>query len=600
MFCLSISIGLLLADLSYAGIQIDFDRDNQTYNWYTGFNYGINHSGFKFQTGFDGRSNLIKSTVNRWQENATTNFQSDLAVFKNVSFLTSGEYTINGLDRRRVRSSELAMGLAVKPFKYIEIKPMVHVDTKKRSELEARLDDQGVGYGFSADLLPFGFGSAFLDARITYDKINMTNIPSETGVGYLNSMYKLRESDTIHVSVRGEETAKQYYGPAGTAESITKQIKQEREGDFIISVRIPAGLRLRFDSNAYLTRYLYRGGIINDISSGQRDNYGRGEGYELSLGGSLKETASGEVVYRWSKSSQDYQGLQLDQDTDIGEVSLHGLLNLTERDSISGDLVLGVASFSNPNAGFSQEDWDKKTVVMNGKYTHIFSRFFTGGLSGGFSSFHQIYISGARSANNGYNDTYVLTPFVVWKPLRWLDVHQTFDIQANYITFDFDRKKISTKNRIFRRASTRTQFFIRISDDLHMKQAYYYRYEDYGQLIWEDGWQQAVSWDRRRNGMETEFVYDIAGTVDFKPSFTWEKTGNYDHRSGKVIDLDEEPSIIRSLSEEQVKMIYRAELIVKWSERRNFLINVSHRLRKFNDRPRETNDLMRVSMEYLF
>jgi hypothetical protein len=133
-----------------------------------------------------------------------------------------------------------------------------------------------------------------------------------------------------------------------------------------------------------------------------------------------------------------------------------------------------------------------------------------------------------------------------------------------------------------------------------MRQAYIYRYEDYGQLIWDDGWQQAVSWDRRRNGLETEFNYDISEVINFKPSFSWEKTGNYDHRSGEVLDPEQEPSIIRTLSEEQVKMLFEVEMIFKWNSRRNFMINVSHRLRKFNDRPRETNEYMRVSMEYLF
>jgi hypothetical protein len=139
-----------------------------------------------------------------------------------------------------------------------------------------------------------------------------------------------------------------------------------------------------------------------------------------------------------------------------------------------------------------------------------------------------------------------------------------------------------------------------ISDNLRLKQTYYYRYEDYGQLIWDDGWQQAVSWDRRRNGLETEFDYLLSGIIDFRPSFYWEKTGNYDHRQVKIYDPEEETSIIRTLGEEQVKMIFKAELIFKWNERRNFLINISHRLRKFNDRPRETNDYMRLSMEYLF
>jgi hypothetical protein len=403
---------LFFPSVSPAGIRIDFDRDNQTYNWLTGFNYSISSTNFNFRTSFNGQSNLIKGRTNRWQENATADFNSALTVFKEVSFLTSGEYTINGLDRRRVRSSELAMGLSYKPFKHIEIKPLVHADSKKRSELETQLDDQGVGYGLVASLLPVQRGGAYFDAGISYDKINLTNIPSETGLGYFNSTYKFRNSDTLYISVQGGETAKMFYGPAGSAESITKQIKQERESDFIVSVALPADLRLKFDGNAYLARYLYRGGIVDDASSVQKDNSGRGEGYEISLSGSLQEIASGAVNYRWSNAAQDYQGVALDQDTDTGEISFHGSLNLSRNDTLSGDLLLGVASFSNPNAEAAQEDWDKKTVLVNGKYTHIFGSFFTGGLSGGASSFHQIYISGARSANNGRNDTYILSPFI--------------------------------------------------------------------------------------------------------------------------------------------------------------------------------------------
>jgi len=597
---LFLAVSLFVTSRLPAGIRIDFDRDNQTYNWLTGFNYSIDNSGFNFQTSFDGQSNLIKGRTNRWQENATTDFGSELAVFKEVSFLTSGQYTINGLDRRRVRSSELAMGLSVKPARFIEIRPLVHVDNKKRSELEAQLDDQGVGYGFETRLLPLSHKGLFLDAGISYDKTNLTNIPSETGLGHFNSTYKFRDADTLYVSLKGSETAKRFYGPSGSATSITKQIKQEREGDFIASLALPANLRIKFDGNAYLTRYLYRGDISNDISSAQRDNSGRGEGYEVSLSGILREVASGAVEYRWSDATQDYQGSTLDQDTDMGEISFHGKLHLSVNDTLTGDLVMGVASFSNPNRGLSQEDWDKKTILFNGRYSHIFSDFFTGGITGGASSFHQIYISGTRSANNGRNDTYVMTPFVIWRPLTWMDVNHTFEIQANYITFDFDRKKVATKNRIFRRASSRTQLSIRISDNLFMRQAYIYRYEDYGQLIWDDGWQQAVSWDRRRNGIETEFVYDISEVLNFMPSFSWEKTGNYDHSAEKLFDPEQEPSIIRVLSEEQVKMFFEAEIIFKWSTRRNFMVNVSHRLKKFNDRPRETNDYMRISMEYLF
>jgi hypothetical protein len=581
-------------------MRVDFDRDNQTYNWTTGINYSLNDPNFKFKSSFDGHSNLIKGNIDRWQENATADFSSALLIYRGISFLTSGEYTINGLDRRRVRSSELAMGLSFKPLNRFEFKPMVHADNKKRSELEAQLDDQGVGYGFDASLLPFQYKRAHIDARVSYDKTNLTNIPSETGTGHFNSLYNFRNSDTVFVSLRGLETAKMFYGPSGTAESITKQIKQEREGDFIVSVSLPADMRLKFDGNAHLARYLYRGEMLEDPTSAQRDNSAHGEGYEITLAGNYRGFASGNVKYLWSDASQDYQGLNLDQDVDTGEMSFHGSVRLSESDSLGGDLVVGVTSFSNPNVGFGQEDWDKSTTLISGGYRHVFSEFFSAGLAGGANSFHQIYMSGARSANNGMNDTYILTPSVLWRPYGWLEVIQEFDIQANYITFDFDRKKVSTKNRIFRRASSKTSLDIRISDNLRMRQAYIYRYEDYEQLIWDDGWQQAVSWDRRRSGIETELRYDIRGIAQFKPYFYWEKTGDYDHRAANLADPLLEPSVIRTLTEEQVKMIFKGEIIFRWSETRNFMVNVAHRLRKFNDRPRETNNYMRVSMEYLF
>lgn len=583
-----------------ADMTLNFDRDNQTYNWITGISYSLYDPSFQFKTSFDGQSNLIKGNIDRWQENATADFSSELLAHRGISFLTSGEYTVNGLDRRRVRSSELAMGFSFKPFDHLDLRPMVHADNKKRSELEAQLDDQGVGYGIDARLLPFQFNNANIDARVVYDKTNLTNIPSETGEGYLHSLYNLRETDTIYVSLRGLESAKMFYGTSGKASSITKQIKQEREGNFIVSASLPAGMRLKFDSNANLARYLYRGEMLGDPTAAQRDNSANGKGYEITLSGDFRDFASGNIKYLWSNASQDYQGRILDQDTDTGEITFHGSLRLSQYDSLGGDLVLGVTSFSNPNTGYSQEDRDKSTALINGGYRHIFSDFFSAGVTGGVNNFHQVYISGARSANNGRNDTYIVTPLVFWRPYGWIEVNQEFDIQANYITFDFDRKKVATKNRIFRRASSRTSFNIRISGNLRLRQAYIYRYEDYGQLIWDDGWQQAVSWDRRRNGLETELLYDIMGIAQFKPYFFWEKTGDYDHRTVNLVDPLAEPSVIRDLTEEQVKMIFRAEIVFQWSGSRRLMANIAHRLRKFNDRPREINNYMRVSMEYAF
>ena len=594
-----ILISMVLPYPARAGIRLDFDRENNTYNWITTFDYMIGADKNNIRSYFDGRSNLIKGSLDRWQENAETGFESEVFIRDGLMLVSSGQYTVNGLDRRRVRTSELAVGLSMKPVSFFELRPIIRADNKRRSELETRLDEKGLGYGLETSITPAEFRRIQISSSLSYDKINLSNIPKQEGRGYLTAAASFFDSDSLTVYLRGLEATTNYYGPGGAAEDITKQIKQERQANMSLVFAVPADFRLKVDGDAHLSRYLYRQVQMDGSVDGRKDNFGRGGGYEISLGGSLFEAATVSAAYTWATSSDDFQGLELDQDTDSGELSFHSDVALSARDSVVADVMLGVTSYTNPNVGASLDDRDQKSVVVNSRYQHRFSRYFSAGLSGGASSFHQIYISGARSANNNRNETYVLSPQFEWTPNKTYSLTQSFDIQANYITFDFDRLRIATKNRLFRRATSRTELKIAVSDRLTLTQGYLYRYEDYGQLIWDDGWQQALSWDRKRNGLESRIAYLPIAQLEIEPYFYWEKTGDYNH----AVESDtfgEIPTEIRFLKDEQVKMYFQMKMTFRWSLQRSFMADFSHRLRKFMDRPRETNDYIKVSMEYMF
>lgn len=594
-----ISAVIILTGTASAGVRFDFFRNNQTYDWLTAFDYSIARPGFEFKSGFNGESNLVKGPLDRWQENATATADAKRSLIKGLSLVTLAEYKVNGLDKRRVRSSELAAGLSYQAGKIFEVRPMIRIDRIKRSDLDRSRNDQGVGYALETGLLPSKLLGATLGGSISYNRINLTNIPSDEGSGSFNALANLRQADTIWASIRALEAAKKYYGTAGTPESIAKQIKQEREGSMAASLALPASLRFRVDGNAHLSRYLYRYSTIEGTAAPQRDNYGRGGGYKAGLLGHVEGVAHGVVSYAWGRARQDYQGLELDQKTEMGELSFLGRLRLSARDSVSADAVFGVTSYSNPSVPANRQDRDQKTVVINGRFRHEFSRFFAAGVSGGASSFHQLYVSGVQSANNSRNDTYIMTPFAQWLPFDRLQLSQMFDIQANYITFDYDRKKLATKNRIFRRASSRTDMRFIVDERFTWEQAYLYRYEDYGQLVWDEGWQQAVSWDRKRSGLETKFIYAPNRIVRVAPSFAWEKTGDFTH--GVETDTStQELREIRSLSDEQVKLLFGLELVFNWGDARRLRADFSHRVRKFMSRPRELTDYATVSMEYLF
>jgi len=590
---------LFLSFSVWADVRLDFNRSNQTYNWLTAIDYNIKRDGFGFQSKFNGESNLVKNPSNRWQENATAGFISEKSLLRNLDLVTSAQYGVSGLDRRRVRSSDLSSGISYCPFEPAEFRPMVRIERIRRSDLDRLKNDQGVGYGLDVSLEPTPVAFLNLTSDISFVNSKLSNIPSNELHGTANASARILGSDTLWLSVKGQEGAKKYYNPAGGATNIIKQIKQERQANFGAVLSLPAALKIRVDGNAHLSRYLYRQGMTDQLAAPQRDNYGRGGGYKVSLTGHRGEFTSASIGYAWTKSSQDFQGLVLDQDLEAGELSFHGTANLSRFDSLLADLVVGVTSYSNPNMGSNQQDRDQQTLVINGRYCHVLSRYFSLGVSGGVNSFHQIYVSGVQSANNGRNDTYMLTPFFRWIPIDRLLVNQSFDIQANYITFDFDRKQLATRNRIFRRASWQTDLKLLLTPRLTWQQTFLYRFEDYGQLLWNDGWQQAVSWDRKKGGLETRITYAPNRIVQFSPQFAWEKTGDYNH-SVRFDGLNSEPEEIRYLAEEQVKLLFGIELVFDWDDARRLKIDASHRVREFKNRPREVSDYATLSLEYLF
>lgn len=590
---------LVIFTLSRADVKIYFDRDNSTYNWLTSIDYTFKGPGHSFRSYFDGQSNLIKTDFNRWQENATTGFDSELSIRQRLALIVEGDYIVNGLDKRRVKTSELAAGFSVHPARYLELRPVLMASSKQRSELEGQLDEKGFGYGLKGELSPSRFRDIAVDGFLSYNRVNLSNIPWEEGLGALNASTRLWLVDTLSVALKGTESSKKYYSAAGKTEEIIRQIKQEREAVFTADMPLVERFRFRIDGGAHLSRYLYRQNQASQGSLPQRDNYGRDGNYELSIYGDVADFAHLSAQYLWSSSSQDFQGIELDQDTEKGELSFHAAAGLSSRDSLNADITFGVTSYTNPNAGAATDDRDQKTILVNGGLSHRVSRYFLIGVRGGANSFHQIYVSGARSANNGKNDTYILTPYMTWDLSERIEIKQSFDIQANYITFDFDRKKVATKNRIFRRATSRTEISLEASERLRIVEAYQYRYEDYGLLIWDDGWQQAVSWDRRRNGLETRINYTPSAIIRVSPYLFWEKTGDFYRTVDPYSDL-QNPTEIRYLRDEQVKMYFELETAFLWGQNRRFVANLSHRLRKFQDRPRETNRYIKISMEYFF
>src|SRR3989304_2461291 len=103
----------------------------------------------------------------------------------------------------------------------VEFRPTIIAANKRRSELEGQLDEQGLGYSLKGVLMPWKYHGVRLNAAVSYDRVNLSNIPKQEGSGIFEVLSGFRISDTLSVSLMGFEATKKYYGPGGTVEDIT-------------------------------------------------------------------------------------------------------------------------------------------------------------------------------------------------------------------------------------------------------------------------------------------------------------------------------------------------------------------------------------------
>src|SRR4030067_1361476 len=190
---------LALFSLTYysrADVRLDFNRSNLTYNWLTAINYNIKRDGFGFQSKFNGESNLVRGTANRWQENATARCMSEKSLFRKLDLVTSAQYGVSGLDRRRVRSSDLSSGISYRPFEPVEFRPMIRVERIKRSDPDKLRNDQGGGYGVDISLKPMTVALLNLAGDISFANSRLSNIPSNELRGTAHASADILGSDT--------------------------------------------------------------------------------------------------------------------------------------------------------------------------------------------------------------------------------------------------------------------------------------------------------------------------------------------------------------------------------------------------------------------
>ncbi|MBD3169218.1 MAG: hypothetical protein GF307_07020 [candidate division Zixibacteria bacterium] len=568
-----------------------FNQDNQTYRWESSLLYNYKPSD-RFRVLIDGRlrstlikESLIASGADQWQEDREINSRLTYQFSPRVGVNFDIYQSYNSLGQRRLQDSEITGGAVYRLTRWLKFNYRLGgMITSRDEELGKRLD-RGAKMFWNAMVDSRVFGRDRLNAEFSIEENIFRTIPSNefTFTGEYSKSFAGGDSFLVkYVDFRGK---RKYYASAYSLEGTNSQVKHERALESILIKGIPLGVQTRIEAAIDFNEYRYTSEEADSSELSRlkdRDNSRFSHNLVVSAGRKFHiadRTPEITVHYRFSGYDEDFGLDERDQESSYGELGCILTFDITDRDSLSADASVGVRSFYHPDEFALIADRDVSSEIFNLTYSRIWSKYLRSNVRFGYRSFDQIYLSRLSSADNNSNYTYLLAPGIVWSVSEKLSVYQNFEIQANYITYDYEKRLLNSRNRIFRRGDSRSRMEYRFSENLIMDIEYGYRYEDYGQLVWDEQWQQLTSWDRRTHFGNITFDYLFFGRFRVLPGYSFDYKREWEHTEETDPTDDEAPiEKARVMKDRQDQRIISLQFEYIFSELERFTFAASRRI----------------------
>ena len=529
-------------------LRLDFSQDNRTYLWNTKLDYRrLVDRGFFW--GFSSAINsmliqksLFSNNQNRWQEdgNIGLNLGYSLSPKLKLGILLSQD--VNSLEKRKVQNSEygITTEYQLSGIRFAQV--IGGKDVQRRWEGGER-DDAGFNHRLEISHAPDILNGANTRLYFRQTSSALSNVPLLERDFSLFFAKTFSTKDSIEFSYQEDWSKKKFYVGDLSLAKINTQRRSQRLASLKTSTRIPLQVRMDFDFDFLSDGYRYSG-ETDPLVPRLTDNSTSSQNINLKMTREFFDRLALSSYYKYLQSDEDYTEDYKDLKMKSAEWGGNLTMEISRSDSLYFTTSVGVTSFYASPLSDQLNDRDLLTFSSWGTYRHIFSPLFSLQVEGGFRNLHQVYISNRLSANNNHNQTYVLSPTFFWQPFPALGIKQNYNIQANYIYYDYERARESTKNRLFRRASSGTNVNWALTCLIDFNLGYTYRYEDYGQLVWRDQWVQKPSWERRTHTIGFSLEYQPTRFISLSPGYSYQRRKSWDHFAD-LVSLKE----VRSLSE---------------------------------------------------
>jgi hypothetical protein len=537
LFTLCITL-IVVSKASAIYLSLDFAVDRQTYDWTDSLSVSRQLSqALKFDFYNRSRATLIQESVlgqgsDRWQRNANTAANLTRQLSSKLNIGARFEQRFDRLERKRYIGNNFLMTSLYKS-NLMRLEQSAGLLWEER-RFEPEVNNQtGLEYNAAMRLQPTHttrWGSFGIDGGIN----TLRKTPNkEVSFDYALPLLAFAR-DTVSLTAEQRYAQQKYYPSSGNFETVAVQDVEQRRWDFRGVKQLPAMVRARLDASYHFDKYDYNyegdtGGLIR-----QNNNVSSRFDYKFALQRDLGSSLTLGSGYEFSRTDEDYGTDQTNQRAETGQFTSSATFRYWDTDSLQLSGRIGVTSYTAPTASAFFADRDRSIKVATVTLYHRFNEFLSGYLDGSYRGFHTIYISGTLSANNNINNVYIINPSLVWQPWKHLRIRQNYQMHANYIYYEFEKNATSDRNTLYRRANFSNSIDYVFSQRLTFSLEYSYRYEDFGKLIWQDQWEQQVSWDRRTHRPGFAVEYRPMPQLYFSPFASYEIQKSYDHNFSEL------------------------------------------------------------------
>lgn len=509
-------------NLFASNLQLDFSQNNQTYNWNNRLEYIYDKNpSLTWELLFSLNSLLIKQSIqDRWQEDGNLKLKFDYLVKKDFKAGILLNHKLSSLGERKVTTQDYLVTTEAKFLPELKLKQNIGLSSLSRKTEKEKGEEKGLNYSLSLGFGPFIWKKAEFYLDVGQDITKLERIPTQDRNLKIQLKRYITEKESLNLEYEEGWSKKSFFSGKGSQTYTQKRKARVLRLDAL--KEITYNLLLKFEYDFQLNNYRYS--AEDDTLSDPlilRDNSLSSQDYNISLSKGFFGRANLEGFYKYMSGEEDYGLRERNQEMESSELGGRLSLRFSNSDSIFVTSSIGVTSFyTSPGSFFN--DRDILTKILHLEYLHIFSPSFNLKLVTGFKNFHQIYISSQKSANNNYNETYILAPVLSWRLTPGLNLLQEYRIQANYISYDFQKETESNQNKIFRRASSLTRINYSPYRRLEGEFSYLYRYEDFGQLLWKDEWVRRPGWERKTQGFGLSLKYKPYRSLIFSSAYNYE------------------------------------------------------------------------------